>query len=56
MKVYVRNPLHAEAIVDRIRRAYPADEAIVLAAEICRRELLLEVECVLCAGAPVTSR
>jgi len=56
LKVYVRNPLHAEAIVDRIRRAYPADEAIVLAAEICRRELLLEVECVLCAGAPVTSR
>jgi len=56
LKVYVRNPLHAEAIADRIRSAYPADEVIVLAADICRRELLLEIECVRCAGTPHASR
>lgn len=47
LKVYVREPSQAEAIMARLRAARPNDQAIVLAADICRRELLLEIECVL---------
>lgn len=45
--VYVREPNHAELISSRMREAFPDAPAIVVAADICRRELLLEIECVL---------
>lgn len=45
-KVYVREPEHAPLIAQRMRDAFPNDRSIVLAADICRRELLLEIECV----------
>lgn len=47
LKVYVRDTAHVDAIAARVRAAFPNDPAIFLAADICRRELLLEIECVL---------
>jgi chorismate lyase / 3-hydroxybenzoate synthase len=47
LKVYVRDPAHVDTIAARVRAAFPNDPAIFLAADICRRELLLEIECVL---------
>lgn len=47
LKVYVRDRAHADAIAACVRTAFPNDRMIVLAADICRRELLLEIECVL---------
>jgi chorismate lyase/3-hydroxybenzoate synthase len=47
LKVYVRDPAHADAIESRLREARPDDRIVVLAADICRRELLLEIESVL---------
>lgn len=47
LKVYVRDPAHVDAIAARLRAAFPDDEIIFLAADICRRELLLEIECVM---------
>jgi chorismate lyase/3-hydroxybenzoate synthase len=44
LKVYVRDASHAEAIERRLREIYPESELIMLAADICRRELLLEIE------------
>jgi chorismate lyase/3-hydroxybenzoate synthase len=44
LKVYVREASHAEAIERRLREIYAHGEIIVLAADICRRELLLEIE------------
>jgi chorismate lyase/3-hydroxybenzoate synthase len=46
LKVYVRDPAHVASIAARLRTAFPNDPAIFLAADICRRELLLEIECV----------
>lgn len=45
--VYVRDPAHAEPIAQHLRNAFPDARAIVVGADICRRELLLEIECVL---------
>lgn len=45
LKVYVRDPAHASAIAARVRQAYPSAEAVLLAADVCRRELLVEIEC-----------
>lgn len=44
--VYVREHDHADLIATRIRTAFPGAPAIFVAADICRRELLLEIECV----------
>lgn len=46
-KVYVRDPAHADAVAQRLHAAFPNDPFIFLAADICRRELLLEIECVI---------
>lgn len=50
LKVYVRDPAHMDTIAAGVRAAFPNDPAIFLAADICRRELLLEIECVLMGG------
>jgi chorismate lyase / 3-hydroxybenzoate synthase len=47
LKVYVRDAAAMSSLADRLRQAFPKDEMIFLAADICRRELLLEIECVL---------
>ena len=48
LKAYVRHAADAETIARRLRSVLPpelaADEVIYLAADICRRELLLEIE------------
>ncbi len=46
LTVYIRNPEHADAVIARIRNDLPQAQAIFMAADICRRELLLEIECV----------
>ena len=46
LKVYIRDPADYEMVASRLREAFPNDDAIFLAADICRRELLLEIECV----------
>jgi chorismate lyase/3-hydroxybenzoate synthase len=51
LKVYVRNPNDFELIRARLRERFAHDEVVFLAADICRRELLLEIECVLTARA-----
>jgi chorismate lyase/3-hydroxybenzoate synthase len=47
-KVYVRDAAHADSIATRLRCSVPAKfqpcEVIYLAADICRRELLVEIE------------
>ena len=45
-KVYVRRTEDFEPIASRLEAAFPTDRMIYLAADICRRELLLEIECV----------
>lgn len=50
LKVYVRDQAHITEIAARLRQHLPRSEAIFLAADICRRELLLEIECVQAAG------
>jgi chorismate lyase/3-hydroxybenzoate synthase len=44
LKVYVREPAQRPAIEARLRRAWPQVKLLFLAADICRRELLLEIE------------
>jgi chorismate lyase / 3-hydroxybenzoate synthase len=46
LKVYVRDPAWLEPVAARLDRLYPGNDVIYLAADICRRELLLEVESV----------
>ena len=46
LKVYVRDPALVPTIATRLQEAYPdAAPPIFLAGDICRRELLLEIEC-----------
>jgi len=45
LKVYVRDPTLMPMIAERLRAAYPGASPIFLAGDICRRELLLEIEC-----------
>ena len=45
LKVYVRDPTLVPMIAERLRAAYPGASPIFLAGDICRRELLLEIEC-----------
>lgn len=47
LKVYVRDPALTDAIAERLRQLYPTSDIIFVAADICRRELLLEIEAVL---------
>ncbi len=46
LKIYVRNPGHAAEIAACLRTRYGAQlQFLMLAADICRRELLLEIDC-----------
>lgn len=46
LKVYVRDQAHVAEIAAKLQQHLPGSEAIFLAADVCRRELLLEIECV----------
>jgi chorismate lyase/3-hydroxybenzoate synthase len=46
VKVYVRDPALVPMIAQRLQEAYPGATPIFLAGDICRRELLLEIECI----------
>ncbi len=46
LKVYVRDPALAESVAARVRELYPGGEAIVLAGDVCRKELAVEIEAV----------
>lgn len=45
-KIYVRDPAQVDAIAQRMRAAFPRCPMLVLAADICRKELLLEIEAI----------
>lgn len=47
LKVYVRDPALTPTIAERLRQLYPNGEFLFLAADVCRRELLVEIEAVL---------
>jgi chorismate lyase/3-hydroxybenzoate synthase len=44
LKVYLRNPDDYARLLPGVRRLFAADQPLVLRADICRRELLVEVE------------
>jgi chorismate lyase/3-hydroxybenzoate synthase len=44
LKVYLRNPDDYATLVPRVRRLFEIDRPLVLRADICRRELLVEIE------------
>jgi len=44
LKVYLRNPDDYERLLPGVRRLFHLDEPLVLRADICRRELLVEIE------------
>ena len=46
LTVYIRERGHEDAIAERIRTAFPNARTMFVVADICRRELLLEIECV----------
>jgi chorismate lyase/3-hydroxybenzoate synthase len=46
LKVYVRDPAHLDVVAEKLQQALPNSTAVYLAADICRSELLLEIECV----------
>ena len=46
LKVYLRDRTLADSIDARVRELYPGSEAIVLAGDVCRRELAVEIEAV----------
>lgn len=47
LKVYVRDPALMPQLTARVRQLYPRGDLIFVAADICRRELLLEIEAVM---------
>ena len=47
LKVYVRDPALTPRVAERLGQLYPGSDIIFVAADICRRELLLEIEAVL---------
>lgn len=47
LKVYVRDPALTPRVAERLHQLYPGSDIIFVAADICRRELLLEIEAVL---------
>lgn len=46
LKVYVRDPALVPMIAARLQEAYPGATPIYFAGDVCRRELLLEIECI----------
>ncbi len=52
LKVYIRNPNDIEMIRARLYERFAPERIIFLTADICRRELLLEIECLLSADGP----
>jgi chorismate lyase/3-hydroxybenzoate synthase len=46
LKVYVRDPELTPRIAERLRQLYPTSDILFVAADICRRELLLEIEAI----------
>jgi chorismate lyase / 3-hydroxybenzoate synthase len=44
LKVYLRYPHHLEEVQQRIQRAYPGVPVVYVAADICRADLLLEMD------------
>jgi chorismate lyase/3-hydroxybenzoate synthase len=46
LKVYVRDEALVPMIAERLRATHPGAAPIFLAGDICRRELLLEIECI----------
>lgn len=46
LKVYVRDPALVPMIAAQLKETYPGAAPIFLAGDICRRELLLEIECI----------
>jgi chorismate lyase/3-hydroxybenzoate synthase len=49
LKVYVRGPQLLASIAARLKSVHPRAGVILLAGDICRRELLIEIECLRCA-------
>lgn len=47
LRVYIRNPDDFELIRDRLYQRFSQEQIVFLSADICRSELLLEIECVL---------
>lgn len=46
LKVYVREPALTPRIAERLRQLYPTSDILFVAADVCRRELLLEIEAI----------
>lgn len=46
LKVYVREPELTPSIAERLRQLFPTSQILFVAADICRRELLLEIEAI----------
>jgi chorismate lyase/3-hydroxybenzoate synthase len=46
-KIYVRDPQMTPKLAERLRQLYPQGEFLFVAADVCRRELLVEIEAVL---------
>jgi chorismate lyase/3-hydroxybenzoate synthase len=46
LKVYVRDPALTPRIAERLRQLYPTSDILFVAADVCRRELLLEIEAI----------
>lgn len=46
LKVYVRDPALTPRIAGRLRQIYPTSDVLFVAADVCRRELLLEIEAI----------
>ena len=46
-KIYVRDPAWTPKIAERLRQLYPAGDFLFVAADVCRSELLVEIEAVL---------
>jgi chorismate lyase/3-hydroxybenzoate synthase len=49
LKIYIRDAALTAPIAQRLRDLYPKSEMLFVAADVCRRELLLEIEAVLSA-------
>jgi chorismate lyase / 3-hydroxybenzoate synthase len=50
LKVYVRDAALSAPVAARLRQLYPDCEILLVAADVCRRELLLEIEAVIGSG------
>lgn len=48
-KIYVRDPALAQPTLDRLQALHPNSQILCVAADICRRELLLEIEAIFAA-------